>query len=83
MHVSLMKAICFSKQWVDKVQLQKGENYDCRILMIKLNREDHSQHTSFVNSIFAGQKLKIMIDGLDIVVKRGEAEQNVSDGSLL
>jgi hypothetical protein len=50
---SLMKAICYSKGWVDKITFSSGSAYSCRILIIKMSKEDHSQYSSFVNSIFA------------------------------
>mmetsp|Transcript_2743 Transcript_2743/g.1899 ORF Transcript_2743/g.1899 Transcript_2743/m.1899 type:complete len:81 (+) Transcript_2743:251-493(+) len=80
----MMKAICYSKIWVDNVQLQKGDSYNCRILILKLNKEDHRQHTSFVNSIFAAQKLKINIDGIDIrCFSSNEDSSSRAEGSLL
>lgn len=61
-----MKAICYSKIWMDSIAFAAGDQYNCRILIIKFSKEDPSQYTAFVNTIFAAHKLKIVIDGLVI-----------------
>jgi hypothetical protein len=59
-----MKAICYSKTWIEEVTVQKGEQYSARILVIKSPGEDPTQYTPIVNAIFACQKYKINIDSL-------------------
>ena len=39
---TLMKAICYSKGWIEEVSVQKGEQYSARILVIKSPGEDPS-----------------------------------------
>ncbi|TNV76417.1 hypothetical protein FGO68_gene13186 [Halteria grandinella] len=61
---AMMKAVCFSRSWIEEVTVQKGQQFTARILVIQGPQEDPSQHTMIVNSIFACQKLRVNIDGL-------------------
>lgn len=61
---ALMKAVCYSRGWIEDVSVNKGEQFSARILIIKGPQEDPLQYKPLVNSIFACQKLKINIDSL-------------------
>jgi len=66
-----MKAVCYSRSWIEDVSAKRGEQYTARVLIINGgDKEDASQNTPFVNSIFACQKLKITVDSL--VLKYGQ-----------
>jgi hypothetical protein len=39
---AIMKAVCFSRGWIEEVSLQKGEQYSARVLVIKSPSEDPS-----------------------------------------
>jgi len=67
----MMKAVCFSRGWIEDVNLQKGgEQFSARLLIIKSHHEDPTQHTGIVNSIFACQKLKINVDSLILTTQK-------------
>lgn len=39
---ALMKAICFTRSWIEEVSVLKGEQFSARILIIKGTHEDPS-----------------------------------------
>lgn len=50
---ALMKAVCYSRGWIEEVTTKKGEQFSARVLIIKSSMEDPTQHTPIVNAIFA------------------------------
>ena len=62
----IMKAVCFSRGWIDNITLKQGDQFSCRILVMRMSKEDPGQYAAFVNALFAAQKYKIAIDGIVI-----------------
>ena len=73
----MMKAVCYTKKWIEEVSIQRGEQFSARIFVLKLGPEDPSQYTSMVNAIFAAQKLKIQVDSL-LIQKSDLGHQQMS-----
>jgi len=76
-----MKAVCYARSWIEEITARRGEQYTARVLIVNGgDKEDPTQNTAFVNSIFACQKLKINVDSL--VLKYGQSTQSSSHGLL-
>ena len=45
-------------------QQNEAANYDCRILVIQLGKDNPQHFNSLVNAVFACQRLKICLDCL-------------------
>lgn len=37
---TIMKAVCYTRSWIEEVNVKKGESYNARILIIKGPHED-------------------------------------------
>jgi len=62
-HISgaLMKSLCLIRS-----KKEKKYNLHARVLVLQVSPDDNSQYNAIVNSIFAAQKMKVLIDSISI-----------------